>query len=312
MAEYNENFNLNKEYSYTPNATFMTNPLFMRTVDADAVDNNRVDFYFNDHLGTPLKLFSQPGTITWSSNASAFGEAHINQENVMNNLRYPGQYFDQETETHYNYYRDYNAELGRYLQSDPIGLGGGVNRYSYVYANVVNTKDEYGLAYPIAEQVGNMSGDEFLRGAWGSIRATYRGMEQYATSEGLFGEGAKQEQALVTGVYMQIEDEFLTNANFRNSVFDIYQDYLDDNKEYVFGRGAGSFLIAMAGPTKGNVVLKFMQEVSWDLMVGYFNLSSDIKHALREEGIDLLNGANSLNQDQMLRVMNEIVNNGCH
>jgi RHS repeat-associated protein len=47
-------------------------------------------------------------------------------------LRLPGQYFDKETNLHYNYYRDYDASIGGYKESDPIGLRGGVNTYAYV------------------------------------------------------------------------------------------------------------------------------------------------------------------------------------
>ncbi|MBF0526406.1 MAG: RHS repeat-associated core domain-containing protein [Deltaproteobacteria bacterium] len=61
------------------------------------------------------------------------------------NLRFPGQYFDSETGLYYNMVRDYNPALGRYVQSDPIGLLGGVNTYGYVDGNPVNWVDHYGL-----------------------------------------------------------------------------------------------------------------------------------------------------------------------
>ena len=49
-------------------------------------------------------------------------------------LRFPGQYADKETNLYYNYFRDYASDLGRYEQSDPIGLKAGLNTYGYVHA----------------------------------------------------------------------------------------------------------------------------------------------------------------------------------
>jgi RHS repeat-associated protein len=65
---------------------------------------------------------------------------------VAYNLRFPGQYYDQETGLFYNYNRDYDPAVGRYVESDPIGLyGGSYSTYSYAQSDPVVLADPSGL-----------------------------------------------------------------------------------------------------------------------------------------------------------------------
>jgi RHS repeat-associated protein len=64
---------------------------------------------------------------------------------------FPGQYYDQETGLHYNYFRYYDPSTGRYITSDPIGLDGGLNTYLYANANPTNGVDPNGLRFSPAE-----------------------------------------------------------------------------------------------------------------------------------------------------------------
>jgi RHS repeat-associated protein len=66
------------------------------------------------------------GTTVWSARTEPFGVAAISTQTIVNNLRLPGQYYDAETGLHYNYFRDYDPGVGRYVESDPIGLQGGL------------------------------------------------------------------------------------------------------------------------------------------------------------------------------------------
>ena len=109
-------------------------------------DGGDIYFYHNDHLGTPQFITDGWGNHVWEANYDPYGKATITTEMITNNLRFPGQYFDAETGLHYNMFRDYNPVGGRYVQSDPIGLDGGLNTYSYVGGNPLRFIDRYGLS----------------------------------------------------------------------------------------------------------------------------------------------------------------------
>jgi len=84
--------------------------------------------------------------MVWRTNYDPFGKAEIDASSSQSlNIRFPGQYYDQETELHNNYFRVYDPTTGRYITSDPIGLLGGLNTYGYATANPVKFIDRNGL-----------------------------------------------------------------------------------------------------------------------------------------------------------------------
>lgn len=120
---------------------------------------NAATFYFhNDHLGTPQALSNENQQVVWQGDYQPFGQVTETVNNIEQNLRFPGQYQDQETGLHYNYFRDYNPQTGRYLQSDPIGLEGGLNTYVYVQNNPVSYIDPTGEVLIAGAAVGGVVG----------------------------------------------------------------------------------------------------------------------------------------------------------
>jgi RHS repeat-associated protein len=107
--------------------------------------SSTIYYYHNDHLGTPQKMTNSSGAVVWAADYLPFGQANIIIENVVNNLRFAGQYYDQETGLHYNYHRYYDPTLGRYLRADPVGFAEGVDLYTYVASNPINRLDPKGL-----------------------------------------------------------------------------------------------------------------------------------------------------------------------
>jgi RHS repeat-associated protein len=116
------------------------------------VANSQVQYLHVDHLNTPRLATNQSQQLIWSWESDAFGVGAANldvdgdgiQTDVP--LRFPGQLYDAHSTLHYNYFRDYDPETGRYVESDPIGLEGGLNTYGYVEGNPVNFIDPLGLA----------------------------------------------------------------------------------------------------------------------------------------------------------------------
>ncbi len=139
--------------------------VYLNSAPLAKIEGANTYYYYNDHLATPQKMTNSSGTVVWSADYKPFGEATVDQQStITNNLMFPGQYFDQETGLHYNYYRDYNPVIGTYLTWDPVLQVGAdphvpyalilllknpisLNPYLYVGDNPINRSDPYGLEF---------------------------------------------------------------------------------------------------------------------------------------------------------------------
>lgn len=116
--------------------------------------NGGVDVYYvhTDQLNTPRRV-TRPAdnVVIWRWSSDPYGNGFVDEDPegggqlFVYNLRFPGQYYDSETGLVYNYRRDYDPQLGRYVESDPLGLGGGLlDTYAYTAGDPIDYFDQDG------------------------------------------------------------------------------------------------------------------------------------------------------------------------
>ncbi|MEU1800649.1 DUF6531 domain-containing protein [Streptomyces sp. NPDC019937] len=109
----------------------------LTAADGQALPQDEIDSRFfamvTDLVGTPTELVDESGEIAWHTQATVWGTTSWNRgATAYTPLRFPGQYADSETGLHYNVHRHYDADVGRYISPDPLGLVPDPNPYGYV------------------------------------------------------------------------------------------------------------------------------------------------------------------------------------
>ena len=106
-------------------------------VDSDPETGRRYDI-FTDQIGCPVRITNDLRQVVWRAMVEAYGRTTVDPNSrIAFHLRFPGHYFDEETGLHYNRYRYFSPELGRYIQSDPVDIKGGINIYAYTKCPLV-------------------------------------------------------------------------------------------------------------------------------------------------------------------------------
>ena len=115
-------------------------------IDTDGNQEQHIRYFHTDLNGCPEELTDANGKILWECSFQLWGKRihEIEHEPIEQNLRYQGQYLDRETGLHYNTFRYYDPDIGRFTQPDPIGLLGGFNLYQYA-PNALTWVDPWGL-----------------------------------------------------------------------------------------------------------------------------------------------------------------------
>jgi len=141
-----------------------------------------IHYVHADHLGSP-RAVTRPSDslLLWQwDNTDPFGNNAANENpaglgTFMYGLRFPGQYYDAETSTHYNYFRDYDPSIGRYAQSDPIGLRGGINTYLYVTDPLTQTDPEGLMGYRGGKSSPDYSACSYYDSVAANVGCKYHG-----------------------------------------------------------------------------------------------------------------------------------------
>ena len=169
---YDESGHLVGEYNSTGGLVEET--VLLGDMPVAVIHPTGVYYVHSDYRNTPRQIDNAAKAAVWSWNPADFGETNANQKlsgtTFSYNQRFPGQYYDGATLKNYNYFRDYDPALGRYLESDPRGLEGGIDPYIYVNSNPLSYVDPTGAdGVPVSGSAASSSSPTLPQIIYGTI-----------------------------------------------------------------------------------------------------------------------------------------------
>lgn len=230
-------------YVYSPDAPYTPlarlDAVIGEAVAKAAIEKARgkaqVYHFHTDLVGAPLEVTDEAGELAWAGRYKAWGKVEHGEEQVLmpridQPLRYPGQYADESTGLHYNTFRYYDPDVGRFISQDPMGLMGGENLYAYA-SNPTKWLDPWGLCGTTANQAGKA-----LDGGAAKVTVKSREEAQKLFMERYLGQGYRNMTG-ESGPSTKSLMEWLTGRSTKSGTYH-WDDIMDPaNPGRVMGHG---------------------------------------------------------------------------
>ncbi|MBS0457222.1 MAG: RHS repeat protein [Proteobacteria bacterium] len=173
----------------------MTDYIWMGGALVGMVRGGALDMVHTDQLGRPEIVTNAAKAVVWRANNFAFDRT-VTQDSIGGlNIGFPGQYYDAETGLWNNGFRDYDASVGRYVESDPMGLAGGLNTFEYVDNAPVMAGDPFGETPSLTVNHSVPPGSVLYQAPSGQFfyapaNANFGGIETIGAAYGFLGSNA--------------------------------------------------------------------------------------------------------------------------